>query len=212
MRFHDVTAAHAAANASQSSLSGAWQSLLSATWTALGQKGYGGNIQDLAEALKSALSSGLSSGKNLAPVLAKAINDALDKAAQDLTSKGVSASQVAHLVTGFRRELSQAIDKLDPPAIGGPAAASGSDTGSTSGTGSAGSSDSSTAAGTTGVSQTGASTPSAGTPAGVAGYIARERETLQITTADGDRVTIRFRQQDIIAAVSGWLPDPRRPS
>ncbi len=203
MRFHDVTAAHAAANASQSSLSGAWQSLLSATWTALGQKGYGGNIQDLAEALKSALSSGLSSGKNLAPVLAKAINDALDKAAQDLTSKGVSASQVAHLVTGFRRELSQAIDKLDPPAIGGPAAASGSDTGSTSGTGSASSSDSSAASGTTGASQTGASTPSVGTPAGVAGYIARERETLQITTADGDRVTIRFRQQDIIAAVSG---------
>lgn len=212
MRFNDVTAAHAASSGGSSSTGRAWQSLLAATWTALGQKGFQGNVQDVAEALKTALQAGNAKGQDLAPVLAQAINDALNQAQKTLTQQGVSASKAAELVNRFRRDLSRAIDQYDPTATAaasGAASSSGS-TGSANSSGSStspvGSSGSTTTAGTTPV---GTTSPVTGTSAstslsGPVGYLASERETLKITTADGDRVTIRFRQQDVVALPAGW--------
>ena len=221
MRFNDVTAAHAASSGGPSSAGGAWQSLLAATWTALGQKGFQGNVQDLAEALKTALQAGNAKGQDLAPALAKAINDALDQAQKTLTQQGVSASKAAELVNRFRRDLSRAIDQYDPTGI---SAASGTGTTAASGAaGSSGSTGSSNSSGssTTSVGSSGSTTTPVTTPAstttspvtgtsastsvsGPVGYLASERETLKITTADGDRVTIRFSQQDMVALPAGW--------
>ena len=200
MRLNDVTAAHAASSGGPSSAGGAWQSLLAATWTALGQKGFQGNVQDVAEALKTALTAGNAKGQDLAPALAKAINDALDQAQKTLTQQGVSASKAAELVNRFRRDLSRAIDQYDPT---GTAAASGA-AGSSGATGSS-NSGSTTTTGTAPVSTT---SPVTGTSAstslsGPVGYLASERETLKITTADGDQVAIRFGQQDAVASSGG---------
>ncbi|HEY4214325.1 MAG TPA: hypothetical protein VGM84_22805 [Steroidobacteraceae bacterium] len=207
MRFNDVTAAHAAGGHGLSSANGAWQSLLAATWTALGQKGFQGNVQDVAEALKTALKAGNAKGQDLAPALAKAINDALDQAQKTLTRQGVSASKAAELVNRFRRDLSRAIDQYDPTgaaAASGAAGSSGS-TGSTgSSSGSVGSSGSTTTPGTTAATPPVSGTSASSSLSGPVGYLASERETLKITTADGDRVTIRFREQDAVALPAGW--------
>ena len=210
MRLHDSMAAQAAtAHGRQTNLSGAQQTLMTAVWSALGQSGSSGNVSDLAEALRSALSAGLAAGHNLAPDLANAINDALDRVRQTLASQGVDASRVAQLISGFRRQLSRAIDALDPvPVSSGPGAASGQ-------TGSSG--DSTPTSGTPAVtgsqSSSGTQPATGGLPAAsvaqppTAGYISRESESLQIVTADGDRVTIRFRQQDIVAVTAAQASD-----
>src|SRR5581483_9686026 len=183
MQLHDVVAAQAAASGNSSSLSGAWQSLLSAAWSSLGQDNPGGGVQDLAEALKVALAKGLSSGQDLAPALAKALDDGLDKAAQTLTSQGVSASRAAHLVAAFRRELTRTLDALDLPGTGVSQASSGAPTGSSA-------SDDSTALADSAAQVTGVSSSSSTAASGAV----FESGTLKLVTAEGDRVTIRFRE------------------
>ncbi len=205
MRLHDSTAAQAAAHGRQSNLSGARQTLMAAVWSALGQSGFKGNVSDLAEALRSALSAGLSAGQNLAPALATAINTALDSTAQALTSRGVDSARVAQLISGFRRDLSRAIDALPVQVASSGAGTTSGQTGSSggvsqvSGTATVSASQSSTGA------QSTTGTPTVSSASTAAGYLSRESESLQITTADGDRVTIRFRQQDIVA-VAGAAP------
>ncbi len=184
MRLHDLASAQSAANGNQSNPGGAQQTLLAAVWSGLGQSGTsGGNIGDLAQALRTALSAGLSSGQNLAPSIAKAINDALDKAAQTLVAQGVDPTKAANLVSGFKRALSRAIDALDPPQGAGSNQVTASSV------------------------ATGSQSLANSTQAASAGYASRLGESLQIVTADGDRVTIRFRQQNIVAAAGAQSSD-----
>jgi hypothetical protein len=197
MQLHDVAAARAAAGGNSSSLNGAWQSLLSAAWSSLGQDNPGGGVQDLAEALKVAMQKGLSSGQDLAPALAKALDDGLHKAAQTLTSQGVSASKAAHLVARFRRELSKALDALDPPGTGASQGTSGSSSGSDGSAASA----STVGPAVPSTPSVSASSPSTSNASGFASASSAntsgavfEAGALQLVTAQGDRVTIRFRE------------------
>ena len=78
------------------------KALLGSVWSALGQSGSPGSIQDIASALSSALSAGLASGQDLAPQLTQTVDNALDQVAQQIEAQGVSPDHVAKLVSRIR--------------------------------------------------------------------------------------------------------------
>jgi hypothetical protein len=116
--------------------------------------------------------------------------------------QGMDAKQAAQRVATFRRELARAVHVA---AAGPPASqvSTGSAVATRDGAATGG------AVPTSAVAETRSGTPGSSAPVsavGVAGAVSM-RESLQIVTTDGARVSIRFSEQDLIAAGSDGSGD-----
>lgn len=133
----------------------AQQLLLGSVWSAIGQPGQTGGVNDIASALSSQLATGLASGQDLAPQLTRSIDNALDQVAQQLISQGGDPARVQRLVGGFRQGLANAVSNA-AAQVGAGTSGAGSNSSAGSGTGAT------SAAFNSGVSATGSSTTSGG--------------------------------------------------
>ena len=164
-------------------------------------------IQGVAAAVRKALGGQDVTGTDAADDVLKKIETSLHKAAQKLADRGVDARTIDATIDKFRSQLANALDGTT-----GAASGTGSSTGSgASGSGDAGSGSSGTvtgagSTGTSGASGTTGSTTPAPAPTsttGVSKFVAREvrKESgaIDLVTAEGDRVSIRFRTKEVVS-------------
>ena len=186
-----------------------------------GRHGHGG-IQAVAAAVAKVLSGQDVTGTDAADDVLKKIETSLHKAAQKLADRGVDAKTIDATIDKFRDQLAKALDAViggagsssgangSGSASGSGSTASGangagntsSSTGTTSGANGSGSTSGSTGAtgstsgsGATGGAGTPTSTPAPATSS-VGTFVSREvrkeRGAIDLVTAEGDRVSIRF--------------------
>ena len=152
----------------------------------LGGSSHGGHrssIQSIAGTIMKVLSTSDATGTDASDEVLNKLEQSLHKAAQKLADRGVDAKTIDATIDKFRSQLAGALDKL-------------------------GASPDSTSAGTSGDSTTTPSTtPPATTPAAtdvtsvnrfVASEVRKERGTIDLVTAEGDKVSIRFRTTDVV--------------
>lgn len=170
--------------------------VLSDLGQSVGHGRHGHGIQGVAAAIRNALSTQDVTGTDAADDVLKKIEASLHKAAQALADRGVDAKTIDATIDRFRAQLANALDGMAQGAAGssgGSGSSSAGDASSASGSGSG------TAVGATS-SSTG-SAPSGATS--VSSFIAREvrkeRGVIDLVTAEGDRVSIRFRTKEVVA-------------
>ena len=188
----------------------------------VGQGRHGHGVQAVAAAVAKVLSGQDVTGTDAADDVLKKIETSLHKAAQKLADRGVDAKTIDATIDKFRDQLAKALDGI----ISGAGSGSGSgSTGSSSGSGAGGSPGSGVTSGSGGTSGSGTASGSGATSgSGAAGgtdaptstpapassttsvstFVAREvrkeRGAIDLVTAEGDRVSIRFRTKEVVTA------------
>jgi hypothetical protein len=142
------------------------------------------SIRSVAAAIRKVLSTQDVTGTDAADDVLKKIETSLHKAAQKLADRGVDAKTIDATIDKFRSQLAKALE-------GTIAGASGSGAMSGSGTSSG-----------TDTPSTPAPSPAPSSPTSVSKFVAREvrkeRGTIELLTAEGDRVSIRFRTKEVV--------------
>jgi hypothetical protein len=159
-------------------------------------------IPGVANAVRSALAGQDVTGTDAADDVLKKIETSLHKAAQKLADRGVDAQTIDATIDRFRSQLANALEGMGGASSGGGTSSASETTGgagSVSSAGSSGSADDSSPA----------QTPSAPAPTGttrttsvskfVAREVRKERGTIDLVTAEGDHVSIRFRSKEVTA-------------
>jgi len=199
--------------------------VLSDLGQSVGQSGDQGHhshgIQAVAAAIRKVLSGQDVTGTDAADDVLKKIETSLHKAAQKLADRGVDAKTIDATIDRFRAQLANALDGKS--AAGGTASGSGTGSGSASGAGAAsgsgppsgvgGASGSGTPSGAAGASGSGSAVggtrappkrtaPVPPAPTSVSKFVSREvrkeRGAIDLVTAEGDRVSIRFRTKEVL--------------
>lgn len=180
--------------------------VLSDLGQSIGHGRHARGIQGVADAVAKALSGQDVTGTDAADDVLKKIETSLHKAAQAMADRGVDGKTIDATIDRFRAQLAGALDGMVKDASGsGATGAAGSGNAGSSGTGSSGVSGSSGATGSS--SATSGSATNAPTPAtsvtSVSKFVAREvrkeRGAIDLVTAEGDRVSIRFRSKEVVA-------------
>ena len=187
-------------------------------------------IQGVAAAVRKVLSAQDVTGTDAADDVLKKIETSLHKAAQALADRGVDAKTIDATLDKFRAQLANALDGMSKGGSGGANAGgspgAGNSTGGSSksagsvgtvGTGgSSGSAGSvatvgtggssasggavSSSAGTAGAASTGASSNATSVSTFVSREVRKERGAIDLVTAEGDHVSIRFRSKDVVTS------------
>ncbi len=155
---------------------------------------HGSGIQGIAAAIFKTLSTSGVTGTDMPDDVLKKVEQSLHTAAQKLADRGVDAKTIDATIDRFRSQLAGALDKL------GGTAGSGSPGSTSSGTsGSSGSSGDATTPPSTTPPAT-APTPSDVTSVtqSVAREVRQERGAIDLVTAEGDKVSIRFRSKEVV--------------
>jgi len=157
-------------------------------------------IQGVAAAIAKALSSQDVTGTDAADDVLKKIETSLHKAAQAMADRGVDGDTIDKTIDRFRAQLAGALDGMVKGATGSGSTSGTGASGGSGATGSGGGAGSSGASsGTT--SGTGTSAP-ASPVTSVSQFVAREvrkeRGAIDLVTAEGDRVSIRFRSKEVV--------------
>lgn len=149
---------------------------------------HGVGIQGVAAAISKALSAQDVTGTDAADDVLKKIETSLHKAAQALADRGVDAKTIDATIDRFRSQLANALDGMAQRAQAG-SSSSGANSGSEAG-------------GSSGAGGTGTSAP-ANSVTSVSKFVAREvrkeRGTIDLVTAEGDHVSIRFRTKEVVS-------------
>jgi hypothetical protein len=138
-------------------------------------------------------------GTDAADDVLKKIETSLHEAARKLADRGVDAKTIDATIDRFRAQLANALDGSN---AGGAGSANGSSTGTTPGSGAPGTGSASGSGGTGAPPKTPAPVPL--TPSSVSRFVSREvrkeRGAIDLVTAEGDRVSIRFRTKEIVTS------------
>ena len=170
-------------------------------------------IQGVAAAVRKALGGQDVTGTDAADDVLKKIETSLHKAAQKLADRGVDARTIDATIDKFRSQLANALDGTTGAASGtGSSTGSGAaGSGTSAGSGAAGSGSSGTvtgagSTGTSGASGTTGSTTPAPTPTSTTSVskfvereVRKESGAIDLVTAEGDRVSIRFRTKEVVS-------------
>jgi hypothetical protein len=178
------------------------QSVRATVLADLGQSvgGHGGSvrgIQGVAAAVAKALSGQDVTGTDAADDVLKKIETSLHKAAQAMADRGVDGKTIDATIDRFRAQLAGALDGMVKGATG-----SSGTSGSSSTAGSSGASGSSGTTGSSGATSATGTTAPAANVTSVSKFVAREvrkeRGAIDLVTAEGDRVSIRFRTKEVV--------------
>ncbi len=162
---------------------------------------HGHGIQAIAGAIFRSLSGQDVTGTDAADDVLKKIETSLHKAAQALADRGVDAKTIDATIDKFRSQLANALDRMGGASGSGSTSTNGS-SGSTPSTGD-GSSGTTSSSGADGSSSAPAPVPAPSGTTTVSQFVAREvrkeRGAIDLVTAEGDRVSIRFRTKEVVA-------------
>jgi hypothetical protein len=133
--------------------------------------GSGHGIQGVAAAIQKVLSGQDVTGTDAADDVLKKIEASLHKAAQKLADRGVDAKTIDATIDRFRDQLAKALDGMIGSGSGGTDAPTNTP-----------------------------SPPTTSVSTFVAHEVRKERASLELVTAEGDRVSLRFRSKEVVTA------------